>query len=65
MFLIKRGNLDIFEMVFLKPAYYDESEKNKDRKRQFGFCTLDLTDEFEEFKNRMDEFVLKIESSMF
>jgi 5-methylcytosine-specific restriction enzyme subunit McrC len=48
------------EMVYLNDSYYDENEKDKSKKRQFGFCTLDLTGNFEEFKNRMDEFILKI-----
>ena len=48
------------EMVYLNPNYYDEGDKDKSRKRQFGFCTLDLTGDFEEFKYRMDNFLLKI-----
>jgi len=52
------------EMVYLNDSYYDENEKDKSKKRQFGFCTLDLTGNFEEFKNRMDEFVVKINELM-
>jgi len=47
-------------MVYLNPKYYDEDEKDKNRNRQFGFCTLDLTGDFEEFRGRMDDFIVKI-----
>lgn len=52
------------EMVYLNDTYYGEDDKDKSKKRQFGFCTLDLTGEFEEFKDRMDKFVLKIKDLM-
>ena len=48
------------EMVYLNPRYYDEDEKQKSEKKQFGFCTLDLSGDFEEFMERLDSFVQKI-----
>ena len=48
------------EMVYLNPKYYDEGEKQKSEKKQFGFCTLDLSGNFEEFKERMDSFVQRV-----
>ena len=48
------------EMVYLNPKYYDEEEKQKSEKKQFGFCTLDLSGDFEEFKGRMDSFVQRV-----
>lgn len=52
------------EMVYLNDSYYGENEKDKIRKKQFGFCTLDLTGNLEEFKNRMDKFIIKIKKIM-
>ena len=48
------------EMVYLNPKYYDEEEKGEKKTRQFGFCTLDLSGDFEEFKGRMDAFVQRV-----
>jgi len=48
------------EMVYLNSKYYDEDEKQESEKRRFGFCTLDLSGDFEEFKGRMDGFVQKV-----
>ena len=48
------------EMVYLNPKYYDEGEKQKSEKKQFGFYTLDLSGDFEDFKGRMDTFVQRV-----
>lgn len=48
------------EMVYLNSKYYDEGEKQDSEKKQFGFCTLDLSGGFREFKERMDSFVQRI-----
>ncbi len=41
-------------------TYYNGDDKDNSQRRGFGFCILDLTGNFEEFKDRMDEFVFNI-----